>query len=377
MAVGTRLTYTDTNRNRTIISTAIEMIDWMEAPLLKLLGTDNQSKFGITKVGTKINWMEDTMSPTSTTINEGGAFADNDTTLTVAEGSYFKAGDILKIESELLYVSAVSGNNLTVVRAWGASTAAAHADGTAVALETHASLEGSDAVTGHTTVISVPYNYTQIIREAVKVSGTEKENPKWDSADTMTYHLNKLIGNGGKAGKLPIQLEATFKNIGLDVGSATASRGMGGFDSFVTTNVTALGGAALTRKAIEDAFQACYLAGGSPETIVVPAWARRKISSFYEKYITTERSEKRGGSKITTIETDFGDMEVMFWRWCPVDTLYIIEKGQMGWVTMRPFDVYDRASVGDYELKDVLGEFSFVLKNEKAHAKISGFSTTA
>jgi hypothetical protein len=122
--------------------------------------------------------------------------------------------------------------------------------------------------------------------------------------------------------------------------------------------------------------QACFDAGGKPETIVCGSWGRRKISNFFKGAIQTERSEQRGGAKITTIETDFGDLEVMWSRWCPRDEMYIFEKDKMGWVTFRPFDIYDRASTGDYKLKEVLGEFSFVLANEAAHGLITGFSLT-
>jgi hypothetical protein len=127
---------------------------------------------------------------------------------------------------------------------------------------------------------------------------------------------------------------------------------------------------------IEDAMEDCYEAGGSPDTIVCGAWARRKISNFFKGAIRTERSEERGGATITTIVTDFGELEVMYDKWCPSDELYIIEPDRMGWLTFRPFDIYDRASTGDYDVKEVLGEFSFVLTNETAHAYIHSFSTT-
>jgi hypothetical protein len=55
----------------------------------------------------------------------------------------------------------------------------------------------------------------------------------------------------------------------------------------------------------------------------------------------------------------------------------MIEKDKMGWVSYRPFDVYNRASTGDYELKEVLGEYSFILCNEEAHGYIHTLSTTA
>jgi len=144
----------------------------------------------------------------------------------------------------------------------------------------------------------------------------------------------------------------------------------------VTTNVTNANSAALTRKMIEDTMEDCYLAGGTPDTIICNSWAKRKITSFYEDLIRTERSEERGGSTITTIVTDFGEIEVLFDKWCPSDRLYLVEPEKIGWVTYRPFDVYDRASTGDYKLKDVLGEYSFVVVNETAHGYIHTFSTT-
>ncbi len=71
---------------------------------------------------------------TGSTINEGATFTAGDTTLTVASGAPFAVGDLIKIENELLYVSGVSSNDLTVARGQNGSTAAAHADGTAVTI---------------------------------------------------------------------------------------------------------------------------------------------------------------------------------------------------------------------------------------------------
>jgi len=64
-------------------------------------------------------------------INEGGAFAVGDTTLTVTDGDYFKVNDYIRIEDEILKVTAVPSNeNLTVQRGKLGSTDAEHADST-------------------------------------------------------------------------------------------------------------------------------------------------------------------------------------------------------------------------------------------------------
>ena len=383
MATGTRSTYTDTGNIKQAISDTIAMIDWTEAPLLNRLGLDNASKFRLVNwPNTKVEWIEDTMSPRSGTINEALDASETGVDVQAGEGAYLKKGDIMKIEDELMYVASVATDTATVVRGYGGTTAATHADDTAWSIATVARLEGADFTTGHTTTVSVPYNHTQIIAEAVKVTGSEQVNPKYGIPDTMAYHLTKLIGGGTvgqkmKAGKLPILLEHSFFHGRRATGSDSASRAMGGFNQYVTTNVTDLASAQLTRDAIEDKMQACFLAGGSPDTIICGAWARRKISSFYEDIVRTERSETMGGGTIEEIVTDFGKLEVVFNKWCPNDELYIIEPEKMGWLTFRPFDVVDRASTGDYTVKDVIGEFTFVLCNEEAHAKLHNFSTTS
>ena len=67
-------------------------------------------------------------------INEGAPFSASDTTLTVTDGSKFSAGDTLSIETEALYVTAISTNDLTVTRGVNGTTAAAHIDATDIYL---------------------------------------------------------------------------------------------------------------------------------------------------------------------------------------------------------------------------------------------------
>ena len=63
-------------------------------------------------------------------INEGGDWVSGDTTLTVTDGDWFKVNDYLIIESEIIKVTAISGNDLTVVRGRLGTTAATHVDAT-------------------------------------------------------------------------------------------------------------------------------------------------------------------------------------------------------------------------------------------------------
>ena len=72
----------------------------------------------------------------STTINEGAEFSDSDTTLTVTSATGIVASDVILIDNELLTVTNVSSDNLTVTRGSKGTTASAHADGSIVQLAT-------------------------------------------------------------------------------------------------------------------------------------------------------------------------------------------------------------------------------------------------
>ena len=75
---------------------------------------------------------------TSSTIAEGGTYSDSDVTLTVTSAAALGAGtnSYIRIDDEILQVASIAGNDLTVVRAQLGTTAASHADGSTVSLQT-------------------------------------------------------------------------------------------------------------------------------------------------------------------------------------------------------------------------------------------------
>src|SRR5690606_29311103 len=118
-ATGTRYSYTDSGVNMRSIADAVYMIDWTEAPLLNILGfgPENVRKFDLVNFpSTKVEWIEDTMSPYTTTIAE--ALDNSETGVDVATdtGAYFRQGDIVAVDSEYMLVTSVSTDTLTVTR---------------------------------------------------------------------------------------------------------------------------------------------------------------------------------------------------------------------------------------------------------------------
>jgi hypothetical protein len=78
-------------------------------------------------------WIPDSGGTDSTaTVNEGATFSATDTTLTVSDGTVFTVNSPIQIDSEIMLVTAISGNDLTVVRGMGGTTAATHSDGATI-----------------------------------------------------------------------------------------------------------------------------------------------------------------------------------------------------------------------------------------------------
>src|SRR5690606_38676421 len=142
-------------------------IDFQEAALLQLLGfsSSNLKKFNVRSgwPSTKLEWLEDTNTPFRSVVGESG-FDNSETDLTVGtgHGTYFRKGDILGICTtgtdtatgpfqEKVLVTAVSGDALTIVRGYGATSGTAAAQNTGVVLLTRANGENSLYTTEHIT----------------------------------------------------------------------------------------------------------------------------------------------------------------------------------------------------------------------------------
>ena len=129
MPTGQMITYSQTLPQKRMVTDRIIMKDPMEIVAINALGLNNESKFSFVNTpGKQYEWLEDTYAPKSDTINSGAWTSDSThTQLVMDNGAYFQIGDILLIDSEYVWVSAVSTNTLTVTRDYG-GTQATHAD---------------------------------------------------------------------------------------------------------------------------------------------------------------------------------------------------------------------------------------------------------
>jgi len=370
MAIDSPFTsYSDTTPQRRVITDVISLIDPTEAVVVEILGgLDGASgKFRFTAKGTKFEWLEDTMSPLADALD--GSITSTVTTITVDDGSLFKPGYIIKVDDEYMWVSSISGEVLTVTRNYG-GTQATHADDDVVDIVGEARLESDDSDPIAFTDRTAPYNYTNIFHYEVEVSGTQQAIDQYGIPDEFAYQVNKGIPDEMRK----VNLSAYHGQ--RKAGSATTPRGMGGFGTFITDNAIAAGGA-IVQADFEDALEASYNDGGSGPWVAFCAPANMQvIKNFYDTstMLQVSRDETTAGMVIQDILTPFGTVKLVMDRHAPTDKVYIVDPKHAGFATLRPFAWEPLAKAGDYDTSEVVGEFTFCVRQDKAHAVITGIS---
>lgn len=382
MANGMSYTYNDTVTLQRTISGLIKIINPNEIPLQKMLGLNKHKTTQMQMWGNnKYAWLQDTQRVRASTISED--LDTSETGVDVADGTMFKAGDVVQVGVEKMWVSSVASNTLTVVRGWGDTSGTAASNGAAITYLFSARLEGQTNSDSPYTVPTEIVNYTQIFHGSVDVSGSEMEAARYGITDQRKYRIMKLIGGLGSgdgkmgdAGDLLIDLENTFYKGEKIQRSSGVAGGMGGIESFVTTNLTDLSSDPLDPNTLNDAIASAW-GYGRPDLIICNSHGKKKINSFYSGSVRTERSEETGGVIINKIDTDFGTLSVLMTKQCPTDRVYIVQKNLLGWATLRSWKEEPLAKTGDSAQTQIIGEYGFIVENERAHAIIKNMSTSA
>lgn len=375
MPAGQIISYSATLPQKRTVTDRIIMADPMSIAGINALGLHNESKFAFVNTpGKMYEWLEDAYDARSTTANDSDLASDSTiTTLTVADGTKFHVGDVIQIDSEYIWVSAISTNDLTIVRN-KAGTQATHAATATIYIRYNSRLEGADASDSPWTEPSTGYNYSNIFHANIEVSRSDALLKQYGIDNVVNREIDK------KMDSLMMQLNLMLYHGFRSAGSSSTDRSAGGLGTFITTNPTSASSAALTRTLIENEMQNCFDYGGNPTLALCNSWAQRKINSFYESSVRTERDDKRGGIIINQILSPFGTyVDIVLDRHCPTNYLWLLDPRYIGYITLDDFFYEELGKVGDTAERgygQVVGEYGLVVAFEKAHSNVNTFSTS-
>ncbi len=357
------------------VSDLIGIVSPYETPLLDALGDP------LTEVrSTHHEWLEDKLLANKDAVNDS-TFSDPaaDTNFDVDNGSRFRVGDQIQIQDseELMLVTAVNSDTLTVVRGYAGTTAEDLADNQVINILGNAALEGADKPSARFTNRDRCGNYTQIFAATVEVSGTDMAASQLGLADEMDYQKQERLR------ELIRDLENTVISGGQPAtspqGDDSVRRTMKGIVQHLTTNVFHTGDSGFPTGTELDEAKINYVlrqiwenSNGNVDLIVVGGFQKRKINAFAASSRSFAAGETTYTDMISIYESDFGVCRIVTTRWLPQDAVLLLDSSRANVLPLagRSFHFKPLASGGDYECGELIGEYTLELKNEAAHGLI-------
>ncbi len=363
------------------VSDLIGIISPYETPLLDALGDPMREA-----TSTHHEWFEDELLPNKDAINDS-TYTDpsTDTDFVVDNGSRFRVGDQIQVEGseELMLVTVINSNTLTVVRGYAGTTAEDLADNQVINILGNAALEGADKPGARFTNRSRCGNYTQIFTATVEVSGTDMAASQLGLADEMDYQKQERLR------ELIRDLENTVVNGGEPAsnpeGSGSVRRSMKGVIQHLSTNVFHTGDSGFPTGTGLDEDKINYVlrkiwenSNGNVDLIVVGGFQKRKINAFSANSRTYGANDTTFTDMISIYESDFGVCRIVTTRWMPQDAALLLDSSRINVLPLggRNFYFKPLASGGDYECGELIGEYTVELRNEAAHGLIRDLSTS-
>ena len=363
------------------VSDLVGIISPYETPLLNALGDPMREA-----TSTYHEWLEDELLPNKDAVNDS-TFTDPsaDTDFVVDNGTRFRIGDQIQIEGseELMLVTGISTNTLTVVRGYAGTTAEDLADNQVINILGNAALEGADKPNSRFTNRNRCGNYTQIFTATVEVSGSDLAASQLGLADEMDNQKQSRLR------ELVRDLENTVINAGQPSsnpeGSGSVRRSMKSIIQHLSTNIFHTGDSGFPSGTELDEAKINYVlrkiwenSSGNVDLIVVGGFQKRKINAFCSDSRAYGANDTTFTDMIGIYESDFGVCKIVTTRWMPQDAVLLLDSSRINVLPLagRSFHFKPLASSGDYECGELIGEYTLELKNEAAHGLIRDLSTS-
>lgn len=238
-------------------------------------------------------------------------------------------------------------------------------------------LEGADFGAGDVVNPTRKTNYTQIIMQDWKVSGTEQAATHAGMQSPKAYHMAKSLVHWKN------KLEWSLLNGVAAAGSASVAREMGGIFDQVTTNKVANAAAAFTETLFVDYMgQVWGTSSKGVDAAYVGAKGKRVISGFTAGSTkNVEAKDKRLIASVDVYESDFGIVKLFLHRFVN-DVLAAANTGNIAllnestWAIafLREANNFDAPKGGDYEKGSIIGEATLEGRYEKANFVGKGYT---
>jgi hypothetical protein len=250
----------------------------------------------------------------------------------------------------------------------------------------NAHIEGDDTVAEARSATTRLGNYTQIFKNSVVIPDTDQGLSKAGRAKEMAYNTMKIA----KEQKLDIEAALLSNNAKVG-GSATVARELAGVPAWLTTNTSfgANEGAdptgdgtdartdetttliAFSQARFDGVMQSIWLAGGSPDTVLLSSFQMDKALGFVGS--NNARADGTPGKVenfVSVYVTPWGTISFTPARENRSRDVLILEKDKWACAVLRPTKSVELAKTGDATKRQVVTELTLVARNEAANGGV-------
>ena len=239
----------------------------------------------------------------------------------------------------------------------------------------NSAVEGADAPADSSTAVVNKSNFCQIMTKVAEIAGTLEAVDKYGRDSEMAFQLERIYGE--------LANDEEFAVVGSqqagNAGTTSVAREMKSFLPQLDASVKKA--SVLTddgEAKILEAHQACYEAGGNPNTLVVSP-AGSLIVADFAKASGRQRDIRNERSVYNVVDlyvSPFGELDVIIDRNIEADVALGLDPEYAATCVLRATSDWELAKVGDSMRRQVLRESTLAVLNDKAHFAVTSFDAT-
>lgn len=253
--------------------------------------------------------------------------------------------------------------------------------------EVNAHMEGDDTIADARTPTTRVGNRTQIFKNAVSISGTDKALDYAGRTSEMAYQVMKMA----KEQKLDIE-KALFSNTAQAAGASDETRYMAGLGAWIATNTNHQSGSsgadptgdgtdarvddgtptAFSQTKLDDVLRKAWDSGGEVDTCYLNSFQMTKALTFTG--MNNQRStipvsmqgKNRVANVIDVYMTPWGEIDFVMSRECRARDVFVLQSDMWKVGLARPTFNEPLAKTGDSDKRQVITELTLISCNEAA-----------
>lgn len=331
--------------------------------------------------GYKMSWLDMAVSADGSILTAGVDAVV--TTIPVADGSVFRSGMAVSAEGsdEVMLVTSVSSNNLTVVRAFGGTTAEAVLVSVKLVIDSVGREENSLAKTDNKKQPDIVENYFQTFDTAIEFSRRALSTMQYGNTNDLAFQISERIRQLAiDMNRALIRGRRAVATIGSD--QHTFAGGLRFFTDQSGAIKTDAAAATLTLDMINDINAEIVTAGGTANTIAVGVSKARKLSALVSANYSSQRLADWtadegsvlslptdlplvGNVNTIVVDTNLNDDELMIFDSSMISVVPMDAGNAEAGGNWRTLDATQKGQDG--QTVRIIGDYSYQVRNSKTN----------